>query len=92
MRLAKLNTIQPVSLEIYINVTCVGANPEGFFYLPIIHTSFIIYKFRSQCNPDYVGRTGQRLEVWINQHVPDNISKGKVDIVVLIFSNSRTLD
>lgn len=40
--------------------------------------SSVIYRFRCQCDVDYVGKTGQRLEARNNQHVPGNIRKGIV--------------
>lgn len=47
--------------------------------MPNHHISAAIYKFRYQCNVDCVGRMGQNLEIWINQHVPANIHKRKVE-------------
>ena len=38
--------------------------------LPTIQSSSVIYKFLCRCGADYVGRTTQRLEVRISQHVP----------------------
>ena len=44
--------------------------------LPHTKTSNIIYKFKCQCEADYVGRTSLHFETRINQHVPEGIRKG----------------
>ena len=41
--------------------------------LPIFQQSNLIYKFQCVCNTTYIGRTSQRLEVRIKQHVPRDI-------------------
>ena len=38
--------------------------------LPIFQLSNLIYKFKCRCNSVYIGRTSQRLEIRIKQHVP----------------------
>ena len=38
--------------------------------LLILKQSKMVYKFQCQCDGDYTGRTIQRLEVWVMQHVP----------------------
>ena len=38
--------------------------------LPILQQSLMVYKFTCQCDADYIGRTIQRLEVRVGQHVP----------------------
>ena len=46
--------------------------------LPIFKQSMLIYRFVCQCSSTYIGRTCQRLEVRIRQHVPRVIlSKGQ---------------
>lgn len=47
--------------------------------MPTHHIISVIYKFRCQCDVDYVVRTGQWSEAPINQHLPANIDMGKVD-------------
>ena len=42
---------------------------------PIQQESMIIYKFQCQCDADYIGRTTQRLEVHVSQHVPGCMRK-----------------
>lgn len=39
----------------------------------------VIYQFRCQCDVDYVGRMSQSLEAQINQDIPANICKRKVN-------------
>ena len=34
------------------------------------HSSALIYSFRCVCSLHYIGRTNQRLNAWIKQHVP----------------------
>ena len=41
--------------------------------LPILNQSLLIYKFNCRCSSTYIGRTSQRLEVRIRQHVPRGI-------------------
>lgn len=41
--------------------------------LSFIQSTSLVYKFKRQCKSDYVGRTNQRHEIWIGQHVPANI-------------------
>ena len=41
--------------------------------LPIFNQSLLIYKFKCWCNSTYMGRTSQRLEVRVRQHVPRGI-------------------
>ena len=41
--------------------------------LPIFNQSLLIYKFKCLCNSTYIGRTNQRLEVRVRQHVPRGI-------------------
>lgn len=48
----------------------IDTNPEGSIILVLQFTN---------SDADYVGRTGQRLEAAINQHVPANICRWKVD-------------
>ena len=38
--------------------------------LPTIQKSFIIYEYKCHCDSRYVGRTSQRLQDSIKQHVP----------------------
>ena len=46
--------------------------------LPIFKQSMLIYRFVCRCSSTYIGRTCQRLEVRIRQHVPRVIlSKGR---------------
>ena len=42
--------------------------------LPSHHHSNVIYQFVCHCNSQYVGRTSQRLEERIKQHVPKSIT------------------
>ena len=42
--------------------------------LPSYHHSNVIYQFVCHCNSRYVGRTSQRLEERIKQHVPRSIA------------------
>lgn len=39
----------------------------------LAHHSSIIYRSKIQCDADYVGRTSQRLQMKINQHVSASI-------------------
>ena len=41
--------------------------------LPAFHQSNIVYQFLCHCDSRYVGRTSQRLEQRIKQHVPKTI-------------------
>ena len=41
--------------------------------LPTFHQSNIVYQFRCHCDSRYVGRTSQRLQQRIKQHVPKTI-------------------
>ena len=41
--------------------------------IPIFNQSLLIYKFKFWCNSTYIGRTSQRLEVRVRQHVPRGI-------------------
>ena len=41
--------------------------------IPATQKSSVVYKFTCQCDSGYVGRTTQRLEDRIKQHVPSNI-------------------
>ena len=41
--------------------------------LPIFNQSLLIYKFKCWCNSTYIGRTNQRLEARVRQHVPRGI-------------------
>ena len=41
--------------------------------VPATRKSFVVYEFTCQCDSGYVGRTTQRLEDRIKQHVPSNI-------------------
>ena len=41
--------------------------------LPIFEQSYIIYKYQCWCDASYIGRTTQRLNIRINQHVPKGI-------------------
>ena len=46
--------------------------------LPIFKQSMLIYRFVCRCSSTYIGRTCQRLEVRIRQHIPRVIlSKGQ---------------
>lgn len=47
--------------------------------LHIHHVNLVLYQFRCQCDAEYAGRMTQRLEAPINQHLPANIRKGKLD-------------
>ena len=38
--------------------------------LPIFNQSLLIYKSKCWCNSTYIGRTSQRLDVRVRQHVP----------------------
>ena len=38
--------------------------------LPTTHKSFVIYEYKCHCDSRYVGRTSQRLQDRIKQHVP----------------------
>ena len=38
--------------------------------LPTIQKSFVIYEYKCHCDSRYVGRTSQRLQDRIKQHVP----------------------
>ena len=38
--------------------------------LPVIQKSFVIYEYKCHCDSRYVGRTSQRLQDRIKQHVP----------------------
>ena len=42
--------------------------------LPSHHHSYVIYQFLCHCDSRYVGRTSQRLEERIKQHVPRSIT------------------
>ena len=39
-------------------------------FLPSIQKSFVIYEYKCYCDSRYVGRTSQRLQDHIKQHVP----------------------
>ena len=41
--------------------------------LPRLHQSQMVYKFQCQCNANYIGRTIQRPEVRVRQHVPRDL-------------------
>ena len=41
--------------------------------LPIFNQSLLIYKLKCWCNSTYIGRTSQRLDVRVRQHVPRGI-------------------
>ena len=41
--------------------------------LPAFHQNNIVYQFLCHCDSRYVGRTSQRLQQWIKQHVPKTI-------------------
>lgn len=47
--------------------------------LPPHHICSVIYYFKYQCDTDYIGRMGQRLEVSIIQHLPANIQMLNLD-------------
>ena len=47
--------------------------------LPITTNSNIIYKYSCQCGSWYIGRTTQRLEERIGQHIPSEVRKGGCD-------------
>ena len=40
------------------------------------HSSALIYSFRCTCGLQYIGRTGQRLDARVKQHVPTKIQFG----------------
>ena len=40
---------------------------------------YLIYKFKCKCDVCYIGRTTQRLEVRINQHIPSYIRNNNFD-------------
>ena len=42
----------------------------GKHILPTTHKSFFIYEYKCHCDSRYVGRTSQRLQDRIKQHVP----------------------
>ena len=44
-------------------------------YVPTHQKSFVVYEFSCRCEARYVGRTTQRLEDRIKQHVPTSIRK-----------------
>ena len=43
------------------------------YILPIFNQSLLIYNFKCWRNSTYIGRTSQRLEVRVRQHVPQGI-------------------
>ena len=43
--------------------------------LPTIQKSFVIYEYKCQCDNQYVGRTSQRLQDRIKQHVPQWLTR-----------------
>ena len=45
--------------------------------VPTTQKSYIVYEFSCRCEAQYVGRTTQRLEDRIKQHVPTRIRKKK---------------
>ena len=46
--------------------------------LPIFKQSNLIYKFVCRCSSAYIGRTGQRLEVRVRQHIPRVLLSGRL--------------
>ena len=46
--------------------------------LPALHQSNIVYQFLCHCDSRYVGRTSQRLQQRIKQHVPKTILQGYI--------------
>ena len=56
--------------------------------LPIFNQSLLIYKFKCWCNSTYIGRTSQRLEVRVRQHVP----RGILNIDLLTSGHSKATD
>ena len=46
--------------------------------LPASHQSNIVYQFLCHCNSLFVGRTSQRLQQRIEQHVPKTIFQGHI--------------
>ena len=46
--------------------------------LPALHESNIVYQFLCHCDSQYVGRTSQRLQQRIKQHVPKTILQGHI--------------
>ena len=46
--------------------------------LPALHQSNIVYQFLCHCDSRYVGRTSQRLQQRIKQHVPKTILQGHI--------------
>ena len=46
--------------------------------LPALHQSNIVYQFLCLCDSRYVGRTSQRLQQRIKQHVPKSILQGHI--------------
>lgn len=45
--------------------------------LPAFHQSNVVYEFSCHCDSRYVGRTSQRLQDRIKQHVPKSIRTGQ---------------
>ena len=46
--------------------------------LPALHQSNIVYQFLCHCDSRYVGRTSQRLQQRIKQHVPKTFLQGRI--------------
>ena len=44
-----------------------------YIYIYIYHINSVIYKYTCSCGSDYVGRTSNRLDLHIRQHLPDRI-------------------
>ena len=55
--------------------------------LPIFKQSNLIYKFTCQCNSTYIGKTCQRLEVRVRQHIPGSLLSGR-----LTYGHSQAMD
>ena len=55
------------------------------YVLPIFNQSLLIYKFKCWYNSTYIGRTSQRLEVKVRQHVP----RGILNFLSHFFPNSN---
>ena len=80
--------LQYRSLLVYVSafflLTSVWSSPRGLFWHLVEktfspspqHSSSLIYFFRCVCGLQYIGRTNQRLDSRIKQHIPTKIGQG----------------
>ena len=59
--------------------------------LPSLQRSMVVYQYECRCDCRYVGRTSQRLQDRINQHIPRCIRNDKRQRKIYLIENAKSL-